>query len=154
MDDINEKKKKLEQKKNRLVAEENRLKIKERKMRTRHLIEMGGLVTKAKLDHLATNTLYGALLSLKEQLDSSEENSSTLEKWTASGKSALDIEESLFTPVIIKFNNQPEKELRNTIRSHGLRWNKFRSEWYGNVTDLDSLKKAILNIEHQIEIIE
>jgi hypothetical protein len=34
-------------------------------MRTRHLIEIGGLVVKAGLDHLPANTLYGALISLK-----------------------------------------------------------------------------------------
>ncbi|KJV52515.1 conjugal transfer TraD family protein [Orientia tsutsugamushi str. Gilliam] len=40
----------LQQKKARLIMDEVNLKIKERKMRTRRLIEMGGLVAKAKLD--------------------------------------------------------------------------------------------------------
>ncbi|KJV73650.1 conjugal transfer TraD family protein [Orientia tsutsugamushi str. TA716] len=48
--------------------DEVNLKIKERKMRTRRLIEMGGLVAKANLDHLPTNTLFGAIVSLKETL--------------------------------------------------------------------------------------
>ncbi|KJV73137.1 conjugal transfer TraD family protein [Orientia tsutsugamushi str. UT76] len=38
----------LQQKKARLIMDEVNLKIKERKMRTRRLIEMGGLVAKAK----------------------------------------------------------------------------------------------------------
>ena len=46
MQNVVEQKVRLEQKKNRLLAEETRLKLKERKMRTRHLIEVGGLVTK------------------------------------------------------------------------------------------------------------
>ena len=59
MKNVDEQKKKLEQKKNRLAVEETRLKLKERKMRTRHLIEVGGLVVRAKIDNLPTNTLYG-----------------------------------------------------------------------------------------------
>ena len=51
MQNVVEQKVRLEQKKNRLIAEETRLKLKERKMRTRHLIEVGGLVTKAGLDY-------------------------------------------------------------------------------------------------------
>ncbi|KJV74148.1 conjugal transfer TraD family protein [Orientia tsutsugamushi str. UT76] len=47
----------LQQKKARLIMDEVNLKIKERKMRTRRLIEMGGLLAKAELDHLPTNTL-------------------------------------------------------------------------------------------------
>ena len=68
MQAVTEQKLRLEQKKNRLIAEETKLKMKERKMRTRHLIEMGGLIVKAELDHLPTNTLYGSLLSLKNSL--------------------------------------------------------------------------------------
>jgi hypothetical protein len=61
MKNVSEQKIKLEQKKNRLMIEETRLKLKERKMRTRHLIEMGGLLIKANLDHLQINTLYAAI---------------------------------------------------------------------------------------------
>ncbi|BAG40561.1 putative conjugative transfer protein TraD [Orientia tsutsugamushi str. Ikeda] len=43
----------LQQKKAKLIMDEVNLKIKERKMRTQRLIEMGGLVAKAKLDHLS-----------------------------------------------------------------------------------------------------
>ena len=56
---VEEQKIKLEQKKNRLAAEEMRLKLKERKARTRHLIELGGLVVKANIHYLPTNTIYG-----------------------------------------------------------------------------------------------
>ena len=49
MQNVAEQKVRLEQKKNRLVAEETRLNLKMRKMRTRHLIEVGGLVTAAGL---------------------------------------------------------------------------------------------------------
>ncbi|SPR15723.1 conjugative transfer protein [Orientia tsutsugamushi] len=58
----------LQQKKAKLIMDEVNLKIKERKMRTRRLIEMGGLVAKAKLDHLPTNTLLRSFVSLKNTL--------------------------------------------------------------------------------------
>lgn len=56
---------KLQQKKAKIITEEAKLKIKERKARTRRLIEMGGLIAKAKLDNLSSNSLFGALVSLK-----------------------------------------------------------------------------------------
>lgn len=62
-----EKRKKLEQRKNRLKQLESVLKIQERKQRTRRLIELGGLVSKAKLDSWNSNALLGGLLFLKEK---------------------------------------------------------------------------------------
>ena len=50
MKELETQKKKLAQKKNRIAVEETRLRLKERKARTRHLIELGGLVVKAELD--------------------------------------------------------------------------------------------------------
>ena len=90
MDNVAQQKLKLEQKKNRLVAEETRLKLKERKMRTRHLIAIGGLITKAGLDYLPTNTLYGALLSIAKSLEADEV---VKEQWTKIGKTKLDQEQ-------------------------------------------------------------
>ena len=102
MQNVKEQKVKLEQKKNRLIIEETRLKLKERKMRTRHLIEVGGLVTKASLDHLPTNTLYGALLSIAESL---ETNQAIKDEWTRVGKTKLDQEQTNKHAVILKFLN-------------------------------------------------
>jgi len=63
MQDIENQKVKLEQKKNRLVVEETRLKLKEQKMRTRHLIEIGGLVAKAGvLSHLLLVIFKAAIM--------------------------------------------------------------------------------------------
>jgi hypothetical protein len=70
------------------------------------------------------------------------------------GKDVLNKEEQSKQSVILAFTEQPSQEIRNHIRSHGMKWNKLREEWYGYVTDLDSLKEAIKNIEHNIEIIK
>ena len=150
MQNVVEQKARLEQKKNRLIAEETRLKLKERKMRTRHLIEVGGLVTKAGLDYLPTNTLYGALLSIALSL---ETNQAIKEQWTEIGKTKLDQEQTNKHAVILKFEQEPSSEIRQAVRNHGLKWNKLRTEWYGYVSDLDSLKVELNTAAHNLEII-
>ena len=150
MQNVVDQKVRLEQKKNRLIAEDTRLKLKERKMRTRHLIEVGGLVTKAGLDYLPTNTLYGALLSIASSL---ETNQVIKDEWTKIGKTKLDQEQTTKHAVILKFEQEPNSEIRQAVRNHGLKWNKLRTEWYGYVNDLDSLKVEISPAAHNLEII-
>lgn len=151
MQDVEEQKLKLTQKKNRLAAEEIRLKLKERKMRTRNLIEIGGLVVKAGLDYLPTNTLFGALLESNNQLN---QTPALKEQWTKLGKAALDQELKDKTALIIKFDEQPDPEIRKSVRDHGLRWNRLRQEWYGYVYNLDSLKTQLANLKYHIELID
>ena len=151
MDNVEQQKLKLEQKKNRLVAEETRLKLKERKMRTRHLIEVGGLVVKAELDHLPINTLYGALLSLKNTL---AEDDTVLKQWSSLGKTVLDKDERSKVAIILKLAEMPSSEIRTHLRTHGLRWNRLREEWYGYVANIDSLKEGIASFKHELEIIK
>lgn len=148
MQNVVEQKVRLEQKKNRLIAEETRLKLKERKMRTRYLIEVGGLVTKAGLDYLPTNTLYGALLSIAKSLEADEE---VKEQWTKIGKTKLDQEQTDKHAVILKFEQESSSEIRTAVRNHGLKWNKLRCEWYGYCNNVDSLKNDLGAIKYQIE---
>ena len=151
MKNVEEQKKKLEQKKNRLSIEETKLRLKERKARTRHLIENGGLITKAGLDHLPANALYGALLSLKEQING---NDQIIAAWIVKGDKAFNAEKRTSIPVICKFNSEPIKEIRDSIRSLGLRWNRFRQEWYGNIQNIGALKKTIEDTKYELEILE
>ncbi|TPN82553.1 conjugal transfer protein TraD [Mesorhizobium sp. CU2] len=66
----------------------------ERRKRTRHLIELGGLVVKAGLVELSNDdraTVYGALLWISAKLQSDEgEHARNL--WNAKGKLAFDAE--------------------------------------------------------------
>ena len=151
MKNLDQQKKKLEQKKARIALDETRLKLKERKMRTKALIQQGGLITKAGLDRLPTNAIYGALLSIKKDLDANE---NLLSKWIVKGQAAFNAEKTKTTPVILKFDDQPSGDVREFIRSHGLRFNRFRSEWYGNVTRLEELKDSLGKIKYNLEIIE
>ena len=148
MQNVEEQKLRLEQKKNRLIAEETRLKLKERKMRTRHLIEVGGLVTKAGIDYLPTNTLYGALLSIALSL---ETNQAIKDEWTKIGKNKLDEEQVNKHAVILKFEYEPSIEIRKNIREHGLKWNKLRGEWYGYCASVDSLKNDLGTNKYNLE---
>lgn len=138
----------LEQKKNRLIIEETRLKLKERKARTRNLIELGGLIVKAKLDTLPINTLYGALLTLVETLEKDE---AIRAAWVVKGNTEFNKEKQERIPVILKFDKQASAEVREFIRSRGLMWNRFRSEWYGTVVDLELLKEGLRDIQYNIE---
>jgi len=148
MNNINDKKIKFEQKKARLIAEETKLKLNERKQRTRNLIELGGLVTKAELDILPVNALYGALLFLKETLHGNKE---VVTGWIAKGKIAFDEEKKDKLPIIIKMVTKPELKIRSLLREHGLKWNYLRQEWYGYVNDIGSLKNGLVDIEYKIE---
>lgn len=66
----------------------------ERRERTRHLIELGGLVQKSGLVELADDdraTLYGAMLELAAQAGN-EDGKNTLALWKRRGKRAFDSE--------------------------------------------------------------
>ena len=89
MENVIKQRLKLQQKKTKIITEEAKLKIIERKMRTRRLIEMGGLIAKAKLDDLPTNSLFGALVSLKNELT---EFPHIKDQWTKIGRNIFDQE--------------------------------------------------------------
>jgi len=65
-----------------------------RRTRTRHLIELGGLVIKAGLVELADEdraTLYGAFLTVADRLRS-EDRGKALALWRRKGKRAFEAE--------------------------------------------------------------
>ncbi|OAH38600.1 conjugal transfer protein TraD [Sphingobium yanoikuyae] len=65
-----------------------------RRERTRHLIELGGLVVKAGLVDLTDDdraTLYGAFLTVAERLRG-EDRASALALWKRKGKRAFEAE--------------------------------------------------------------
>ncbi len=66
----------------------------QRRTRTRHLIELGGLVQKAGLVELADDdraTIYGALLELAAKAGT-DDAGDTLALWKRRGKRAFDAE--------------------------------------------------------------
>ena len=74
-----------QQQKARLAEQEAKLRTAERRVRTRQLIEAGGLVDKAGLLGLDVNALYGALLSLRDGAGDKKQ----VDQWTALGGRAF-----------------------------------------------------------------
>jgi len=150
MSQIEAQKLKLEQKRNRLAAAKTILKIKEQKLHTRNLIKLGELIMKAKLNTLPLNTLYGALLSLNEQLENDQQ---IISVWNEKGSAILNKEQQERTAIILRFDEQPSSEIHEIVRSHGLRWNSLRKDWDGYINDLVGLKEKLGNIPYNLEII-
>lgn len=146
-----EKRKYLEQRKNRLKQMEAVLNVQERKKRTRRLIELGGLVSKAKIDHWNSNSLFGALLSLKER----ESDEGQMKTWTHKGGVAFSIEKPSIpkTPVIVKFSEIPSDGTKRAIKSQGLKWNALRQEWEGHVV-LEELQSLLSSQKAAIQKLE
>lgn len=143
---LEQKKTRLMQLKNRIKDQEALLKIKERKVRTRRLIELGGLITKAQLDHFPSNTIYGSLLYLKDQLAN---NAKLQDQWTHQGGAAFSKAEKRKAAVIVSFPEKPSADLCVKLRALGLKWNNIRQEWQGHtvlqeVTDLLQDQNAVV----------
>jgi hypothetical protein len=82
---LERRKKSIEQRMNRLQSQGAAINVRLRKQRTRRLIELGGLVSKAQLGDWNANTLLGGLLFLKEQ----EANATQLDEWSYKGGSVF-----------------------------------------------------------------
>lgn len=68
-----------------------------RRERTRHLIELGGLVVKAGLVHLTEDdrtVIYGALLDIAVKLNGDERNNA-IALWKRKGKRAFEAEQAV-----------------------------------------------------------
>jgi hypothetical protein len=73
----------------------------ERRKRTRHLIELGGLVVKARIVELTSDnraTIYGALLWIADKLQS-DQGEYARKLWAAKGKQALEADPKTHGPV-------------------------------------------------------
>jgi len=79
----------------------------ERRKRTRHLIELGGLVVKAGIVDLTGDDramMYGALLWMADELQSDQrEHAGSL--WTAKGKQALEAAWKGRIPIVLPEQN-------------------------------------------------
>jgi hypothetical protein len=143
-------KKKLDQKKARLQQQETLLKIKARKARIRHFIEIGNLAAKAEINHLSSNMLYGAFISLKKAIG---KDASILQEWQKNGEEIIKSEIKDKTPVVLKLTEKPDPEIRKKIRSHNLKWNALRQEWYRYVLDIPKIKQDLEGLNFNVEVL-
>lgn len=125
----------------------------ERKERTRKLINMGGLIVKAELEVLPSNTLYGGLLSLRNQLlgKNRDEMYEVIDRWTYLGKQQFAKEMRKGDCVALRFNVIPPREMLDKIKSLGLKWNGLRKEWEGTVSSIDTLKTELGSADYSLQ---
>lgn len=120
-----------EQQKARLAEQEAKLKTAERKVRTRRLIEAGGLIEKSGLLNLHSNALYGALLSLRD--GATDRNQ--VDKWSALGGRAFAREarqrDEGKEPIVLTFPAALDRDATVTLRAAGFRFNKVLQHWEG-----------------------
>ena len=129
-----------EQQKARLADQEAKLKDAGRKVRTRRLIEAGGLIEKTGLLDLEANALYGALLSLRD----GSSDSKKVEQWAALGGRSFAREASARDegkePVVLTFPNALPKEATAPLRAAGFHFNKVLQHWEG-MTRVDDARR-------------
>ena len=120
-----------EQQKARLAEEAAKLKDAERRARTRRLIEAGGLIEKVGLLDLDSNTLYGALLTLRDGVD----DKALIDKWSALGGRTFAREARLRDEgkeaIVLTFPAPLAKDATNTLRQAGFRFSKVMQHWEG-----------------------
>jgi hypothetical protein len=120
-----------EQQKARLAEQEAKLRTAERKVRTRRLIEAGGLIEKVGLLDLDPNALYGALLSLRD----GSSNAKQVEQWAALGGRTFAREararDEGKEPIILTFPAPLAKDATAPLRAAGFRFNKVLQHWEG-----------------------
>lgn len=120
-----------EQQKARLAEQDAKLKDAGRKVRTRRLIEAGGLIEKTGLRDLDANALYGALLSLADKARDTKQ----VEQWAALGGRAFTREAKARDdgkePIVLSFPQALPKEATLSLRSAGFRFNKMFQQWEG-----------------------
>jgi hypothetical protein len=130
-----------EQHKARLAEQEAKLKDAERKVRTRRLIQAGGLVDKAGLLDLESNALYGALLSLRDGLGDPQQ----VAHWAALGGRAFareaELEDDGKEAIILAFPAPLSRDTTTALRAAGFRFNKLLQHWEGRArfTDAEAL---------------
>jgi len=150
MEAIEEKKKALALKKSRIEAQEKMLREKERKLRTRRLIELGGLVVKSNIEGLNNNALLGALLEIKDQMNERE----AIERWKDKGDAAFEADRvENGEALTVSFELEPPREAKSILRDLGLKWNRFRKEWQG-YAQKERVEKELKEFSPTVESVE
>lgn len=148
LDKILERKQRIAAKKAGLEKKEQEMKTLERKARTRKLIELGNLISKADLEDTDPKILFGALQEIREKLSDEGVSKSWLEKGTRTlenhGKNSLE-------RLIISFSSTPSIELKTALREKRFKWNPWRKEWYGTGKK-EEMDKILSGFDANVEI--
>lgn len=147
-EEITSRKEKIAVKKASLERKEKMINELERKFRTKKLIEFGSLISKAGIDNLEFEALYGALLDIKEK----SIDEPVIKTWIEKGSHALNHEKvNQSQRLIISFSSEPSAEAKDLLKKMRFKWNIFRREWYG-IGKKEQLVQLFNNAK--IEIVE
>ncbi len=127
MSNLLKQKEKIEKEKERLKQKERLIRLKEQKEESKKIFEAGKLLKKAKLLSEDPKVLLGALLEVSQEIADEKR----VEKWKEKADQFQDKGEGKSDAVIVTFDKEPSTEAKAEIKKLGLRWNKFRNEWYG-----------------------
>ncbi len=147
----------LQNTRDRLKKESLALKQKEKKFNERRVTEFGSIINRLELD-IDVDVFLGAMLHVKELIES---DSNIKDKWREEASKyknnlamlkkqkrgvILKIEES---GLHVNFDESCEREIRN----FGLKWNSFRREWGGYVTDYEGLVEYLdgIGVKYRID---
>jgi hypothetical protein len=87
-------------------------------------------VTKAGIDHLSADALYGCFLQIAEDAADPEK----LAAWEARGQQALRSNDNDQRVIgIARFASKPSPETVTGLRKLGFRWNKLLGQWEGRI---------------------
>jgi|GEM_PF-1316311 len=141
---------KADARKARAEQEAARLKLMQRKERTRHLIEVGGLLVKAGIDQLPPAALYDRFLRIAAE---AKDDSKAVAAWERAGGKHFQKEADTRVVAIARFGTKIDQELAATLRSYGFRWNRFLKQWEGKV-DFEEARDTVEGIGGTIKKVE
>ena len=148
---------KLQNTRDRLKKESLALKQKEKKFNERRVIEFGSIVNRLELD-IDVDVFLGAMLYVKELVES---DGNIKDKWREGAskyKNNLAMLKNQKRGVILKIEESVlhgnfDESCEREIRSFGLKWNSFRREWGGYVTDYEGLVEYLdgMGVKYRID---
>jgi len=133
----------------RAEQEASRLKLMQRKERTRHLIEVGGLLVKAGIDKLPPAALYDRFLRIAAEA----EDPKSVTAWERAGSKHFQKEADTRVVAIARFGSKIDTELAATLRDLGFRYNRFLKQWEGKV-DFANAKSVVEGMGGAIKKVE
>lgn len=137
----------IEEKKKKIRLQEQILREKEKRRKIKRAEKIGRLAVKAGIDDIDDDAFLGAFIEIAEK----SENQKDVERWKK--RSTSFTSKTCPDAIILTFETPPSKEEKETIKSLGLKWNKFRNEYYG-YGELDALKKEFPDENCTIRVVD
>ena len=132
------------------MRERNKLAMMSRKLRTKRLINAGGIVESAGLLDLDQDALTGALIEIYE----SSQQHDNLKRWhDLATQRHKERESENGTALIIQFDAKLGKELEAELKRRKFRYIPYREEWHGRGNKSEILK-TFKRAQPRVEIVD